>query len=86
MVALWADWTLTALQKCLPLQAFRSAHKVPTLSNQTVIVEKGIPGLLSKKGFKIAYLDYQQHMVDELNTFTSGMARAQTYRCSYYAY
>jgi Fe-Mn family superoxide dismutase len=46
---------------------------VPSLQNHDQLVENGIPGLLSKEGFKIAYTDYQQLMVDEINAFTSGM-------------
>ena len=40
------------------------------------IEKKGIPRLLTSQGFKTAYTDYQQHMIDELNTMTDGMPSA----------
>jgi Fe-Mn family superoxide dismutase len=33
-----------------------------------------VPGLLTPKGFEVAYSDYQQHLVDELNASTTGTA------------
>ena len=36
------------------------------------IQQKGIPPLFSPQCFKTAYTDYQQHMIDELNTMTDG--------------
>ena len=45
---------------------------MPALLNHAGLQQKGVPGLLSPKGFRIAYTDYQQHMVDELNESTAG--------------
>jgi Fe-Mn family superoxide dismutase len=36
------------------------------------VEKKGIPGLFSPEGFRTAYTDYQQHMIDELNAITAG--------------
>jgi superoxide dismutase len=46
---------------------------MPTLLNVADMQEQGVPGLFTPKGFQIAWTDYQQHMVDELNASTSGM-------------
>jgi superoxide dismutase len=37
------------------------------------LVENGIPGLFTKEAFKVAYLEYQQLMMDELKACTAGM-------------
>ncbi|KAF2280867.1 Fe superoxide dismutase-like protein [Westerdykella ornata] len=58
--------------KCVSPLFLRSLHVVPSLVNHQELEKNGIPGLLSPKGFKIAYTDYQQLMVDELNAATSG--------------
>ncbi|KAF1845961.1 Fe superoxide dismutase-like protein [Cucurbitaria berberidis CBS 394.84] len=50
----------------------RSIYTVPTLANHVDLQQRGIPGLLTPKGFKVAYTDYQQHMIDELNESTAG--------------
>ncbi|EMD61928.1 hypothetical protein GGP41_002573 [Bipolaris sorokiniana] len=50
----------------------RNKYTVPTLDNHVEIEKKGIPRLLTSQGFKTAYTDYQQHMIDELNTMTDG--------------
>lgn len=42
------------------------------LSNQPALIQNGIPGLFSRDGFKMAYLDYHQLILDELNESTSG--------------
>jgi hypothetical protein len=33
----------------------------------------GIKGLFTPAGFKTAYTEYQQHIIDELNESTAGM-------------
>ncbi|KAH7355851.1 Fe superoxide dismutase-like protein [Pyrenochaeta sp. MPI-SDFR-AT-0127] len=50
----------------------RSLYSVPTLANHVELQHNGVPGLLTPKGFQLAYTDYQQHMVDELNESTAG--------------
>jgi Fe-Mn family superoxide dismutase len=50
----------------------RSIYTVPTLDNHVEIQQKGISRLFTPQGFKTAYTDYQQHMIDELNTMTDG--------------
>jgi Fe-Mn family superoxide dismutase len=51
----------------------RTAYTVPTLDSHVDLQQKGVPGLLTVKGFQTAYTDYQQHMIDELNESTAGM-------------
>ncbi|OAL06836.1 manganese and iron superoxide dismutase [Phaeosphaeriaceae sp. SRC1lsM3a] len=50
----------------------RSIYGMPTLLNEADLQEKGVPGLFTPKGFRVAWTEYQQHMVDELNASTSG--------------
>ncbi|CAO2649016.1 Nn.00g099650.m01.CDS01 [Neocucurbitaria sp. VM-36] len=50
----------------------RTLYAVPTLENHVELQQNGVPGLLTPKGFKVAYTDYQQHMIDELNESTAG--------------
>ncbi|KAJ4370403.1 hypothetical protein N0V83_004921 [Neocucurbitaria cava] len=50
----------------------RTLYAVPTLGNHVELQKNGVPGLLTAKGFQIAYTDYQQHMIDELNESTAG--------------
>ncbi|KAJ4344601.1 uncharacterized protein N0V89_012345 [Didymosphaeria variabile] len=52
----------------------RRIHQVPTLLNHTELQENGIPGLFSRKQFEIAYTQYQGHIINALNTSTSGSA------------
>jgi Fe-Mn family superoxide dismutase len=47
-------------------------HSVPALSNHVELEKNGIPGLLSAKGFDIAYTQYHAHILDELNAVTQG--------------
>ncbi|CAI6341642.1 unnamed protein product [Periconia digitata] len=54
-----------------PLLA-RSHHKVPALDNHAELQANGIPSLLSPRGFDIAYTQYHQHILDELNIITDG--------------
>jgi hypothetical protein len=49
-----------------------------TLEQHKDIREYGIPGLLSPKGFSIAYDEYMAHLADELNAATSGMGPSTT--------
>ena len=46
---------------------------VATLEQHKEIREHGIPGLLSPKGFSIAYEEYMAHLAEELNAATSGI-------------
>lgn len=50
----------------------RNLHKLPTLHNHQSLQKNGIPGLLSPKAFDIAFTQYHQHLVDELNASTTG--------------
>lgn len=50
----------------------RYKHGIPVLANQPELNQNGIPGLLSKKAFDIAYNQYQGHLVESLNLMTSG--------------
>lgn len=52
---------------------------MPALLNHEELEKNGVPGLLSREGFRIAYTDYQQHMVDELNESTAGMPSPSIY-------
>jgi Fe-Mn family superoxide dismutase len=54
----------------------RTAYTVPTLEHHADLQQKGVPGLFTPRGFKTAYTDYQQHMVDELHASTDGMRPA----------
>ncbi|GAB1726962.1 hypothetical protein NU195Hw_g2878t1 [Hortaea werneckii] len=44
----------------------------PKLAHQDSFTTHGIPDLLSPEGFKIAWIDYQQLMVDKLDDLTAG--------------
>ncbi|PVI00288.1 manganese and iron superoxide dismutase [Periconia macrospinosa] len=50
----------------------RNVHKVPALHNHQSLQKNGIPGLLSPKAFDIAFTQYHQHLVNELNSVTTG--------------
>ncbi|KAF2474730.1 Fe superoxide dismutase-like protein [Lindgomyces ingoldianus] len=50
----------------------RKIHTRPTLANEAELEKNGIPGLLSPRAFRVAWTEYQQHMMDELNASTSG--------------
>ncbi|KAF2134076.1 Fe superoxide dismutase-like protein [Dothidotthia symphoricarpi CBS 119687] len=52
----------------------RSLYTVATLDNHVELQRQGVPGLLTATGFKAAYTDYQQLMLDELNESTAGTA------------
>ncbi|KAF2854904.1 Fe superoxide dismutase-like protein [Plenodomus tracheiphilus IPT5] len=63
---------LTLAQR-IPIPSFtRNTYSVPSLTNHGELEQRGIPGLLTPQGFKTAYTDYQQHMIDELNESTAG--------------
>jgi len=46
------------------------------LNHGDIFAENGVPGLLSPDAFSIAWTQYQQFMVDRLNTITSGFPEA----------
>ncbi|KAF1971394.1 Fe superoxide dismutase-like protein [Bimuria novae-zelandiae CBS 107.79] len=50
----------------------QKSHHVPALLNHPELEANGIPGLFSKEGFRIAYTQYQKHVIEQLNTMTSG--------------
>lgn len=59
------------------LRNFRSTskrliHLVPELSKSSLWTEKGIEGLLSPKGFQIAWLDYQKYLTMNLSMLSIG--------------
>jgi Fe-Mn family superoxide dismutase len=66
----WADWALTLAQR-IPALA-RGEHTVANLLDHDVLEKRGVPGLLTPRGFEVAYSEYQQHLVDELNASTAG--------------
>jgi hypothetical protein len=68
------EWETDADQRIPPLA--RSKYSLPILDNHPALVEDGVPGLLTQKGFETAYTGYQQHMIDELNASTAGTMTA----------
>ncbi|GME52196.1 Fe superoxide dismutase [Neofusicoccum parvum] len=51
----------------------RSIHEVPPITNHgSKFAEFGVPELLSAKGYKTAWTDYQQLIVDRLNEKVAG--------------
>ncbi|KAK9368307.1 Manganese/iron superoxide dismutase [Lipomyces kononenkoae] len=48
----------------------RSVYSAPKLENQDYYVENGIPPLMSKETFKVAWVDYQQYLATELTKRT----------------
>ncbi|KAF2176700.1 manganese and iron superoxide dismutase [Zopfia rhizophila CBS 207.26] len=62
----------TAPAKRISPSSRRPIHHVPDLQNQRELVQNGIPGLFSPKGFKIAYTEYMEHIIDQLNETTAG--------------
>ncbi|ORX96062.1 Manganese/iron superoxide dismutase [Clohesyomyces aquaticus] len=58
--------------RCSAAPSVRHIHHRPALANEADLVENGIPGLMSPAQFKIAWTDYQQHMMDQLNYMTAG--------------
>ena len=52
-----------------PLIQRRSLHQVPVPEFSSA---RGIPGLLSRDGFHLAYTDYMQLLVDKLNALVAG--------------
>ncbi|KAI8935657.1 hypothetical protein NX059_007181 [Plenodomus lindquistii] len=65
--------TLAGASRRLPIPALaRNTYTVPALDNHADLEKNGIPGLLSANGFKTAYTDYHQHVIDELNESTVG--------------
>jgi hypothetical protein len=70
----WTEWETDADQRIPPLA--RSKYSLPILDNHPALVEDGVPGLLTQKGFETAYTGYQQHMIDELNASTAGTMTA----------
>ncbi|KAF1997973.1 Fe superoxide dismutase-like protein [Amniculicola lignicola CBS 123094] len=62
---------LGPLARCRAAPIARQVHTVPTLQNHAALVKHGIPPLLSRAGFAIAYTDYMDYMVGELNAVTA---------------
>jgi len=52
--------------------AQRSLHQVPDLQHQEKFKAEGIPPLFSKKGFQVAWEDYQGMLVEGLNDLVAG--------------
>ncbi len=59
-----------------PWTGRRNKHTAPTLDNHVELQQKGVPKLFTPEAFKLAYTDYEQLMVDELNECTAGTAPA----------
>ena len=54
---------------------------MPTLANHVELQQNGIPGLMSAKGFDIAYTQYHQHILDNLNFIIAGTANPASISC-----
>ncbi|KAJ2895751.1 37S ribosomal protein S26 mitochondrial [Zalerion maritima] len=63
-----------AIRNTVPAVPVRCLQTVPTLD-----FKDGVPGLLSKKGFDLAYTEYQRMQVDRLNSFISGTGLEDTF-------
>ncbi|GMM35023.1 mitochondrial 37S ribosomal protein [Saccharomycopsis crataegensis] len=50
----------------------RSIHTVPTLANDSLWTNKGIPQLLTSQGYKLAWNDYQSYCATQLSLLTVG--------------
>ncbi|KAI9671516.1 MAG: hypothetical protein M1817_003568 [Caeruleum heppii] len=61
-----------------PVSQSRHLHNVPPLTHGTSFQENGVPSLLSRDGFDIAWTQYQAHMVDNLNRLTQGTSDENT--------
>ncbi|KAK9455225.1 Manganese/iron superoxide dismutase [Dipodascopsis uninucleata] len=48
----------------------RFIHEKPRLHNESQLAEAGISGLYSPAGFKLAWMDYQNYLITELNKRT----------------
>lgn len=59
-----------------PWTGRRNRHTAPTLDNHLALQQKGVPRLFTPQAFKLAYTEYEQLMVDELNECTAGTAPA----------
>lgn len=57
----------------------RSIHTVPKLPNIDVLSKKGIPPVLSTKGFNTVWTQYQTYLCDKLTMATSGTALESYY-------
>ena len=55
----------------------RSLYTLPVLDNHDQMEREGLPPLFSPGAFKVAYTEYQQLMVNELNELTTGSGPAQ---------
>ncbi|KAF2265579.1 manganese and iron superoxide dismutase [Lojkania enalia] len=58
--------------RCTIPPSARLIHTVPRLGREEELNQNGIPGLLSKNGFKTAWVDYMEHILGELNGITHG--------------
>ncbi|KAK9476256.1 Manganese/iron superoxide dismutase [Lipomyces japonicus] len=50
-----------------PLFQTRGIHQKPVLTNESQLEKNGISGLYSDKQFKLAWVDYQNYLVKQLN-------------------
>ncbi|CAL9728661.1 small ribosomal subunit protein mS42 [Monosporozyma unispora] len=57
----------------------RSIHTVPKLPNVDVLAKKGIPPVLSNKGFNTVWTEYQTYLCDKLTMATAGTSLESYY-------
>ncbi|KAK4500412.1 hypothetical protein PRZ48_008601 [Zasmidium cellare] len=81
-----SQWTCSACRARTPLlktiqrsqirpissQSEAVTHGVPLLHHNTAFSEKGVPGLFSANGYRIAWSEYQEHLLSKLRELTSG--------------
>ncbi|TKA70283.1 hypothetical protein B0A55_06740 [Friedmanniomyces simplex] len=68
----WTRASLVPQNRRQQQQQRRALHHVPPLEFDETFKTKGIPGLISQHGYRIAWTDYQSLMVQKLNELTAG--------------
>ncbi|KAL8986270.1 MAG: hypothetical protein Q9205_000254 [Flavoplaca limonia] len=68
----WRSCT-SVLEKCLyaPKTQRRRKHEVPLLTHHATLRKEGLRDVLSPDGYEIAWIRYQQFLVDKLNQLTA---------------
>lgn len=61
--------------QCLynPKTQRRRVHIVPYIKHNETFQKDGVPGMLSKDGFDLAWTQYHGNLVDRLNKLTAGI-------------
>ncbi|KAM3414468.1 hypothetical protein BST61_g9632 [Cercospora zeina] len=63
--------TTTAVRSISATSRFRH-HRVPPLAFDDTFAERGVPGLFSPDGYRLAWTQYQSLLVQKLNELTAG--------------